>query len=71
MDTAFTHLESYFLNDNITFNSEDQRVRCLAHIINLAAQEALLILKGVRPEKEENILENIKNNQNMGVIEKV
>jgi hypothetical protein len=59
MDTAFTHLESYFLNDNITFNSEDQCVRYLAHIINLATQEALLILKGVRPEKEENVLENI------------
>ena len=33
-------------------------MRCLAHIINLAAQDALKALNGIGPENEEEVLED-------------
>jgi hypothetical protein len=54
--------------NNIIFDPENQRVCCLAHIINLAAQDALKSLKGTGPDSEEEVL----NNKNpIGVIAKV
>jgi hypothetical protein len=54
--------------NNIIFDPENQRVRCLTHIINLAAQDALKSLKGTGPDSEEEVL----NNKNpIGVIAKV
>jgi hypothetical protein len=44
-------LESEFNQANIPFSSSDQHIRCLAHIINLAAQEFLRSLKSI-PENE-------------------
>ena len=55
--------------ENIQFDSKNQRVRCLAHIINLAAQDALKSLKGTGPDSEEEVLENLSNPE--GVIAKV
>ncbi len=55
-------------DENIEFNSNNQRVRCLAHIINLAAQDALKTLKGTGPNNEEEVLEN---NNPVEVIAKV
>ncbi len=43
-------------------------MRCLAHIINLAAQDALKSLKGIGPENEEEVL---NNKDPIGVIAKV
>lgn len=48
-------------NENFIFDSKNQRVRCLAHIINLAAQDALKALKGTGPENEEEVLEDNHN----------
>ncbi|PKY60469.1 hypothetical protein RhiirA4_301415, partial [Rhizophagus irregularis] len=31
----------------IDFNSKDKHVRCLAHVMNLAAQQALITLKAI------------------------
>lgn len=56
-------------NENFVFDSNNQRVRCLAHIINLAAQDALKALKGTGPESEEEVLED--NNNPTEVIAKV
>lgn len=56
-------------NENFIFDSKNQRVRCLAHIINLAAQDALKALKGIGPESEEEVLED--NNNPIGVVAKV
>ncbi|CAB4483900.1 unnamed protein product [Rhizophagus irregularis] len=44
--------------NNVTFDTEHQRVRCFAHIINLAAQDALKSLKGTGPDSEEEVLNN-------------
>ncbi len=55
-------------DENIEFNSNNQRIRCLAHIINLAAQDALKTLKGAGPNNEEEVLEN---NNPVEVIAKV
>ena len=35
----------------IYFNSDDKHVRCLAHVINLAAQQALTTLKAVENDE--------------------
>ncbi|CAB4488750.1 unnamed protein product [Rhizophagus irregularis] len=54
--------------NNVTFDTEHQRVRCFAHIINLAAQDALKSLKGTGPDSEEEVL---NNKVPVGVIAKV
>ena len=50
-------------------------MHCLAHIINLAAQDALSSLKGTGPENEEEILNEDDDNESaialMSVIKKV
>jgi hypothetical protein len=56
-------------NENFEFDSNNQRVRCLAHIINLSAQDALKTLKGTGPEHEEEVLND--NDNPLGIIEKV
>lgn len=49
---------SYYLNDlNISFESQNQHVRCLAHIINLAAKGALEGLNASGLEEDENIID--------------
>jgi len=68
MNTFFSHFEIMCYEDNIIFDTENQRVRCLAHIINLAAQDALKSLKGIGPENEEEVL---NNKDPIGVIAKV
>ena len=52
MDSMFNNLEVLCENENIEFKSINQRVRCLAHIINLATQDTLKILQGVGLESE-------------------
>lgn len=68
MNTFFNHFKTMCDENNITFDTKNQRVRCLAHIINLAAQDALKSLKGTGPESEEEVLDD-KNP--IGVIAKV
>jgi hypothetical protein len=41
---------------NIDFSKENNHIRCLAHVINLAAQDALTILKVGYSENEDEIL---------------
>jgi hypothetical protein len=40
--------------EGISFDSKNQWVRCLAHIINLAVQSALTSLKAVPPNSEDD-----------------
>jgi len=57
--------------EEIEFNEKDQHIRCLAHVINLSAQEALKSLKSAA-DKNENELLNEKNNQvALGPLNKV
>jgi hypothetical protein len=56
MDKMIEKFEQKCAEEDIPFDSENQHVRCLAHIINLAAQDALSSLNGTGPENEEEIL---------------
>jgi hypothetical protein len=44
----------------IHFNSEDKHVRCLAHVINLAAQQVLVTLKADEEAPDEEVGSLIK-----------
>ena len=57
---------------NITFDPANQRVRCLAHIINLAAQKALKDLDAFGPDTEADVLEAEESEDNLkNVVYKV
>ena len=48
---------------NIEFDYLNQHVRCLAHVINLAAQQALNSLKAISNTNEEEFLDEDKNDE--------
>ncbi len=41
MNTMLNKISNSLQENGITFNPNNQRVRCLAHIINLAAKQAI------------------------------
>ena len=57
MDSLFENFEILCEEEGIKFDTSNQRVRCLAHIINLAAQSALKNLKCFAPEEESSVLD--------------
>jgi len=57
-DTFMAALENTCKNWNIDFTSHNNHVRCLAHIINLAAQDALSTLKVRYVNNEDELLNN-------------
>jgi hypothetical protein len=65
----FSKFEAICKYEGITFDTKNQRIRCLAHIINLAVQNILKSLKEEAPLNENESLENIS--VNTGVITKV
>jgi hypothetical protein len=65
----FSKFEAICEYEGITFDTKNQRIRCLAHIINLAVQNILKSLKEEAPLNENESLENIS--VNTGVITKV
>jgi hypothetical protein len=75
MDKMIREFEQKCNEEDIWFDSENQHVRCLAHIINLGAQDALSSLKGIGPENENEILNEVDDNEDaialMSVIKKV
>ena len=68
-NTFMNMLETTCKDRNIEFKKRDSHVRCLAHVINLAAQAALSKLKVGYVENESEILNN--NNEINDVIPKV
>lgn len=52
-------------NKNIDFDPYNQRVRCLAHIINLAAKSALESLHASGFDSIEEVLESEDNESNL------
>jgi hypothetical protein len=72
MDSMLFNI-SYHLNEiGITFKPQDQHVRCLAHIINLAAKSALEGLNASGLDVDENIIDDEENGEKLqNVIYKV
>jgi hypothetical protein len=68
-DTLMKTLQSTCRSKNIEFTVHNNHVRCLAHVINLAAQAALAKLKVGYVDNEDEILNN--NNETNDVIPKV
>lgn len=50
---------------NITFDPNNQRVRCLAHVINLAAKKAMENSNSVSYENEMDFIENNDTEENL------
>jgi hypothetical protein len=61
-------LENICLEQDISFSKKNSHIRCLAHVINLAAQDALSSLKANHFENEDEIFDQVEIN---GVIPKV
>ncbi len=59
MDTMLCVISDNLKEKNITFDPYNQRVRCLAHVIDLAAKKALKDLNASGPEAEKCILEEV------------
>jgi hypothetical protein len=58
--------------DGVKFDPPNQRVRCLGHIINLAAQNTLKNLKAEGPNDENEVLmDDNRNVASLGVVGKV
>ena len=68
-DTLINKLQVTCQNRKIEFIANNNHVRCLAHVINLAAQAALFKLKAGYVENENEILD--QNNEISEVIPKV
>jgi hypothetical protein len=71
MDKMFSKFEDICNYEGIKFDAKNQRVRCLAHIINLAAQNILKALKDEAPENENEILQENTSIGTLGVVAKV
>ncbi len=70
-NTLINSVESICKEQNIDFTKKHNHIRCLAHIINLAAQDALSILKvGYIEFDNENEIYN-QTDQVESVISKV
>lgn len=68
-DTLIKMVQDTCKNRNIEFTASNNHVRCLAHVINLATQDALSNLKVGYVESENDILNN--NAEIRDVIPKV
>ena len=58
-------MSSELAYENIEFDYNHQHIRCLAHVINLAAQKILIILKAIANSDEDTFL-NKNNEQAVG-----
>ena len=66
--TFLQAVSSELAMDGIDFNNLNQHVRCLVHVINLAAQEALKSLKAISNISDNEFLdERDNNNRQAGV----
>lgn len=71
-DTMFACFTQICEENGVKFDSPNQRVRCLGHIINLAAQNTLKSLKAEGPDDESDLLvDNNENIASLGVVGKV
>lgn len=59
------------MQEGIDFSAYDNHVRCLAHIINLAVQQALAALKATMISNEDEIMNHNEELNEAQVIMKV
>ncbi|CAG8558606.1 23958_t:CDS:2, partial [Racocetra persica] len=57
-NTIFRYFVNHYIYNDINFDIDNQRVRCLAYIINLAAQDLLKNLKAEGPNENKILLDN-------------
>jgi len=69
----FEYFADLCAGDGVKFDPPNQRVRCLGHIINLAAQLVLKHLKAEGPAEENDLLEynESENIVSLGTVGKV
>lgn len=69
----FSYFTDLCAKEEIEFDPSNQRVRCLGHIINLAAQLVLKNLKAEGPVEENDLLEDNENDDiiSLGTVGKV
>jgi hypothetical protein len=68
MNTMLNKISSELYLQNITFEPENQRVRCLAHVINLAAKKAIENLHVMSYEDEMSFIEVEDTEENLKSI---
>ena len=61
MDVMLQKISTTLQTQNIVFDPEEQRVRCLAHVINLAAKKLLSCIC-VTPYEDEESFETVEDN---------
>ncbi len=66
MNTMLNKISNSLHEKNINFNPNNQRVRCLAHIINLAAKQAIENL--YVSWSDDDILDETNNNTELTSI---
>jgi hypothetical protein len=71
MDVMLNKISSSLRSKNISFNPDNQRVRCFAHIINLAAKKAVENLYISDLNDDDNLDIGETTNELMSVIYKV
>jgi len=69
----FEYFADLCVGDGVKFDSPNQHVRCLGHIMNLATQLILKHLKAEGPAKENDLLEDSESGDiaSLGTIGKV
>ena len=65
MDIMLDKISSELILKNITFDPNNQWVRCLAHVINLAAKKAMENSNSVSYENEMDFIENNDTEENL------
>lgn len=68
MNTMLNKISNSLHEKSINFNPNNQRVRCLAHIINLAAKQAIENLYAVSLLDNEDILDETNDNTELTSI---
>ncbi|CAG8471877.1 9874_t:CDS:2 [Scutellospora calospora] len=76
MNSIFNNLEENFNNEDLEFDSKNQYIYCLTHIINLSVQEILKSLYNNNNNNESNNSDEDNNNEitninNLGALGKV
>jgi hypothetical protein len=69
MNTMLNKISANLHEKNIIFDPNSQRIRCLAHVINLAAKQAIENLYISRPDDDD--LNNTEEEELLSIISKV